>query len=207
LTFRKDYLLYNMKKFIMKWVTFMRLRELRNKKGLTLKQLGSIIGVAESTVSLYEKGKRQPDNDTLIRIADYFGVSVDYLLGNSEEPADEAPEQGQNISAATQSAIVIKTLAKLKGITLKQLTESAGIGRNTISRMVQGHMPGIDVLTKIAEQLDCPVEMLLDIDTGEPDTPADQRVAEMTERMNNMTDEQLEQFYAVFRALIGKPIL
>lgn len=207
MTFRKDYLLYNMKKFIMKWVTFMRLRELRNKKGLTLKQLGSIIGAAESTVSLYEKGKRQPDNETLIRIADYFGVTVDYLLGSSEVPAEE-PErgQGQGVSAATQSAIVIKTLARLKGITLKQLTESAGIGRNTISRMVQGHMPGIDVLTKIAEQLDCPVEMLLDIDVDEP-TPADRRVAEMTERMNEMSDSELEHFYAVFRALIGKPII
>jgi transcriptional regulator with XRE-family HTH domain len=53
-----------------------------------MKELGLIVGVAESTISLYENGKRQPDNATLIRIAEYFGVSTDYLLGRDETPAE-----------------------------------------------------------------------------------------------------------------------
>lgn len=57
------------------------LRDLRKAKGISLKEFGKIIGVAESTVSLYENGKRQPDYDTLSKIADFFGVSTDYLLG------------------------------------------------------------------------------------------------------------------------------
>ena len=59
----------------------LQLREVRKKKNLTLKELGAIIGVGESTLSQYEDGKRQPDFETLDKIADFFNVSVDYLLG------------------------------------------------------------------------------------------------------------------------------
>ena len=61
------------------------LRTLRRQAGLTMKQLGANLGMAESTVSLYENGKRSPDIQTLVRFADYFTVSVDYLLGRTEE--------------------------------------------------------------------------------------------------------------------------
>lgn len=60
------------------------IRALRNKNKLTMKELSKILGVAESTISLYENEKRQPDNDTLCRLADYFNVSIDYLLGRDE---------------------------------------------------------------------------------------------------------------------------
>ncbi len=58
----------------------LKLKELRKEKGISLKELGSIVGVAESTMSLYENGKRQPDYETLLRLAEYFDVTVDYLL-------------------------------------------------------------------------------------------------------------------------------
>lgn len=62
------------------------LRTLRKQRGLSLKALGETLGLAESTVSLYETGKRQPDNDTLVKIANFFGVTIDYLLGVSNDP-------------------------------------------------------------------------------------------------------------------------
>ena len=58
-----------------------RIRELRKAKRITMKQLGEAVDLAESTISQYETGKREPDNATLCRISDFFGVSVDYLLG------------------------------------------------------------------------------------------------------------------------------
>ena len=64
-----------------------KLRELRTAKGLSLKELGKVIGVAESTMSLYETGKRQPDYNNLKRLADYFDVTVDSLL-DRDYPAD-----------------------------------------------------------------------------------------------------------------------
>lgn len=67
-----------------------RIRELRKARGLTMKQLGVIVDLAESTISQYETGRRQPDNETLLRLGEYFGVTVDYLLGGGTVslPAD-----------------------------------------------------------------------------------------------------------------------
>lgn len=62
-----------------------RLKELREGKKLTQSQLGEQIGAKKSAISLWESGKRQPDKDTLIRLAALFGVSVDYLLGRDEQ--------------------------------------------------------------------------------------------------------------------------
>lgn len=71
----------------------LRLREIRKKNGMSLKKLGEIIGVAESTMSLYETEKRQPDYDTLKKLADYFNVTTDYLLGreNTNLPEGAIP--------------------------------------------------------------------------------------------------------------------
>ena len=71
-----------------------KIRELRKASGYTLKQLGGLIGVGESTVSQYENEKRQPDNATLIKLASIFGVSVDYLLGVDEQPEPQVAFSG-----------------------------------------------------------------------------------------------------------------
>ena len=69
------------------------LRTLRKQAGLTMKQLGANLGMAESTVSLYENGKRSPDVQTLIRFADFFDVSLDYLLGRNEGHVSAANDE------------------------------------------------------------------------------------------------------------------
>lgn len=71
-----------------------RLRELRKKCGLTMKELGATFGVAESTISQYETGKRQPDYELLLRFSEYFGVSVDCLLGADKQSAPPEPSEG-----------------------------------------------------------------------------------------------------------------
>ena len=58
----------------------LKLRELRKRTGITMKDLGEAVGLAESTISHYETGKRQPDYETLLKLGEFFGVSVDYLL-------------------------------------------------------------------------------------------------------------------------------
>lgn len=59
----------------------LQLRTLRTQNGWTMKKLGEMVGVGESTISQYENGKRQPDFDILNKFADIFNVSTDYLLG------------------------------------------------------------------------------------------------------------------------------
>ena len=57
------------------------LYELRIERGISQRKLGEILGVVNQTVSFWESGSREPDMDTLIKIAEYFGVSLDYLFG------------------------------------------------------------------------------------------------------------------------------
>lgn len=61
-----------------------RLKQLRHEKnGLTQADIASQLGIAKTTYSSYEQGKREPDFETLQRIAVYFDVSTDFLLGKS----------------------------------------------------------------------------------------------------------------------------
>lgn len=60
------------------------LKKIRKLKNITIKELANALNLAESTISLYENGKREPDFNTLSKISDYFNVSIDYLLGKED---------------------------------------------------------------------------------------------------------------------------
>ncbi|KAB3529594.1 helix-turn-helix domain-containing protein, partial [Alkaliphilus pronyensis] len=59
------------------------IRSLRKEKKITQEQLGKVLNVRKSTISQYENDINKPDTDMLKLIADYFNVSVDYLLGRT----------------------------------------------------------------------------------------------------------------------------
>ena len=58
-----------------------RFRECREKSGLTAAELGKRIGVSQAAVTQWETGKKFPSSETLCKLADFYCVSVDYLLG------------------------------------------------------------------------------------------------------------------------------
>ncbi|MEI3416369.1 MAG: helix-turn-helix transcriptional regulator [Christensenellaceae bacterium] len=60
------------------------LRKLREEKGVTQKQLADIISVSQQSINKYENHNIEPDIDTLIKMADYFETSVDYIVGHSK---------------------------------------------------------------------------------------------------------------------------
>ena len=64
----------------------MRLRELRNSKGISQLKLAMVLNTTQNTISRYETGEREPGIKELIRLADYFQVSVDYLLERTDNP-------------------------------------------------------------------------------------------------------------------------
>ncbi len=65
----------------------MRLKELREKKGISQLKLALDLNMNQNSISRYETGARQADYEALIAFADYFNVSVDYLLERTENPA------------------------------------------------------------------------------------------------------------------------
>jgi transcriptional regulator with XRE-family HTH domain len=66
-----------------------RIKELREKKGLKQAELSKIIGVNQKTLSNYENERTNADYDILIKLSRFFDVSIDYLLGNSNNPEKE----------------------------------------------------------------------------------------------------------------------
>ena len=60
------------------------LKELRKEKGISQKQLADVVCVSQQSINKYENHNIEPDINTLVRIADYFDTSVDYLIGHSE---------------------------------------------------------------------------------------------------------------------------
>lgn len=61
-----------------------RLKELRKKKKISQLKLALDLNMNQNTISRYETMEREADYKTLIKIADYFDVSIDYLLGREE---------------------------------------------------------------------------------------------------------------------------
>ena len=59
-----------------------KLRSMREKAGLLQKELATALNISTSAIGMYEQGRREPDNTTLKKIANYFNVSTDYLLDN-----------------------------------------------------------------------------------------------------------------------------
>ncbi len=66
-----------------------RLRELIEENDITQRKLAADLNIAASTVSSYVQGVREPDFSILFRLADYFHVSTDYLLGYSSQKCAE----------------------------------------------------------------------------------------------------------------------
>lgn len=62
-----------------------RIKDLRQSKGWSQQDFASRLGVAQSVIARYESGQKMASSDTLIDIANLFGVSIDYLLGMSNE--------------------------------------------------------------------------------------------------------------------------
>lgn len=65
------------------------LRKLREEAHVSQAALARALGVAQNTVSNWENGNRDPSNEALMRVADFFGVTVDYLLGKEESKRED----------------------------------------------------------------------------------------------------------------------
>lgn len=63
-----------------------RLKELRQSRGISQLKLALDLNMNQNSISRYESGAREADYKTLIRFADYFNVSLDYLLGRTDTP-------------------------------------------------------------------------------------------------------------------------
>lgn len=105
-----------------------KLKELRKKNGITQIEFARKMNVANGTVGNWESGTREPDFDMLTKIAEFFGVSVDYLLSNAEiddiTPTDELTEYLEELKNRSE----MRTLFSLaKGATKEDVMKAVAI--------------------------------------------------------------------------------
>lgn len=87
-----------------------RLRELREERSLSQLELSKMLNISNSTLSLYESDKRSPDQDMIRKIADFFDVSIDYLLDRNDDPRYTFCKLDSNIKKVISS---LKDLGKI----------------------------------------------------------------------------------------------
>ena len=82
------------------------LKRLREEKEMTQAELGKALEISPSAIGMYEQGRRTPDIPTLKKIASYFNVSLDYLLGNSPAKAAQPKTTGRGVRIPVLGRVV-----------------------------------------------------------------------------------------------------
>lgn len=96
------------------WTFGESLRRLRESRKLSQTELGKILGKTQTTIASYENGKNKPGPDTINKIADYFSVTSDYLLGRSSDPVQYTKEEERFIKDAEKFYTVNEMKEKYK---------------------------------------------------------------------------------------------
>jgi transcriptional regulator with XRE-family HTH domain len=71
-------------------VKMLKLKELRISKKVSQDEVATYLGITQQAYANYERGARNPDPETLSKLADYFSVTTDYILGRASTPSGDA---------------------------------------------------------------------------------------------------------------------
>ncbi len=92
-----------------------RIKELRESKGISMREAARLLEMPYTTYVNYEKGLREPTSEVLIQIADFFGVSIDFLVGRKASGSNDNPAQYESnniISLCAEKKNVLQITAR-----------------------------------------------------------------------------------------------
>lgn len=87
------------------------LRALRINKGVSQQQLADVVGVSQQSVNKYERQTVEPDIATLMALADYFGTTVDFLIGHA--PAGRGPDPQAELELTRDELELVRDMRRL----------------------------------------------------------------------------------------------
>lgn len=147
-----------------------RIKELRLSADMTQEEFGKKFGIVKSTVSLYESGKSTPNDELKKQICDYFNISVDYLLGVSDDKHRNSPSDDKGFfffffdDKDLQEVFVsaLKTALENQNMTVSEICEKTEIDVDTCNQYLTGeHAPTLEHLVKLSKALDVSIDYLL----------------------------------------------
>lgn len=144
-----------------------RLKLLREERGLTQQMVADILKVERPTIAGYETKRKQPDYEKIIILADYFNVSIDYLLGRSdirnpyiEKNLDKSLKQENHTEMTFGDKL--KQLRESSGLKQEELGKIVNLSKATISRYEANTIePNNETLKLIANYFNVSVDYLL----------------------------------------------
>ncbi|MFQ6367189.1 helix-turn-helix domain-containing protein [Lactococcus lactis] len=127
-----------------------QLKTLRKINGLTQKELAEKLKIKQNSYSDWENGKSEPNIEMLVRISDYFDVSLDYLMG------------GKMKNITEEFSLCLKKLRMKRKLSQKQIAEELKISQQQYSKWEGGIItPNAETLVRLADYFDVSVDYLL----------------------------------------------
>lgn len=127
-----------------------QLKTLRKINGLTQKELAEKLKIKQNSYSDWENGKSEPNIEMLVRIADYFDVSLDYLMG------------GKMKNITEEFSLCLKKIRMKRKLSQKQIAEELKISQQQYSKWEGGiSTPNAETLVRLADYFDVSVDYLL----------------------------------------------
>ncbi|MBQ9624803.1 MAG: helix-turn-helix domain-containing protein [Clostridia bacterium] len=124
-----------------------RLKELRLQKHYTQKQVADDLKMTVSALSQYENGKRTPKNSVLIRLAKYYNVSSDYILGMDDMPSKEYTPLEFDTPVAASSSEYVYNADRNSAVNERELNSSKARVLQSINRLPKAKQ--VEVLSVI----------------------------------------------------------
>lgn len=140
-----------------------RLKQVRESLGITQSMVEKKLGISIQRLSNYENGHREPNFDTLVSLADYYGVSVDYLIGRDAEPY-RLPEKLDFSRFGGR----IEEFRERRGMTREEVAARLGVSAGVIAAIEKGEeIPRMDFCVRLLNALDlAPDAAFMDLSTN-----------------------------------------
>lgn len=128
-----------------------RVKELRRSLGITQKELATHLGIAQPTLSGWETDRFQIDYDSLVRLADFFNTSIDYILGREVAEQSESPSKECQSKESTIRSDEDRLLSIYNSLDGESKTQLMSVAYMLMSANLKAR--GIDVQQMVEQQL------------------------------------------------------
>ena len=173
-----------------------RLKSLRTSFKLTQKSLAEKLKVGESTIGMWERDEREPSFEFVRKLADFFNVTTDYLLGRSDDPNKTESQEKREVDQEQLKLFSQRLREGLKeaGVSVEEAANACGVSEEYIQKLMDSpaKLPGAKTLLELANMIGVTSDYLggftPDPNGFHPDTPKPKDLKSILEDQDIMFD-------------------